>query len=582
MLQKTGKKITFAKFYFVLNLCTRLNINRMANIINTPDYIFESSWEVCNKVGGIYTVLSTKAKTLQTKLNDKIIFIGPDIWNEALPVDFLEDKSLFEEWKNKVGMTGELKVKVGRWDVPGNPPVILVDFKPFFAEKDALYYSMWEQFRVDSLHAYGDYDESCIFAYAVGKVVESFYHFYQLEDKKVAALLNEWMLGMAALYIQKQLPKVATLFTTHATSIGRSIAGNNKALYAYMDGYNGDQMAAELNMEAKHSIEKQAAHHVDCFTTVSDITARECKQLLDKEPDIVTPNGFEPNFVPAKLEYTKKRAEARKALINMAEKLLGYTIDPDVLLVSTSGRYEYRNKGIDVFIEAMNRVRTSGRLQRETIAFILVPAWVKEVRADLKMAIETNYENHLPMQCPFITHWLHQMQDDKVINYIGSAGFQNSKDEKLKIIFVPCYLNGKDGILDKTYYDILIGMDATVYPSYYEPWGYTPLESIAFGIPTVTTNLAGFGMWAKKAGVSGGDLSEGVAVIDRTDFNYFEVADAIMEQILSLSGKTEKERQQIKKNCLALSGKAEWDKFITYYFEAFDIALSHAAERILK
>lgn len=554
----------------------------MANIINTPDYIFESSWEVCNKVGGIYTVLSTKAKTLQTKLNDRIIFIGPDIWNEALPVDFLEDKSLFKEWKNKVGMTGELKVKVGRWDVPGNPPVILVDFKPFFAEKDALYYSMWEQFRVDSLHAYGDYDESCIFAYAVGKVVESFYHFYQLEDKKVAALLNEWMLGMAALYIQKQLPKVATLFTTHATSIGRSIAGNNKALYAYMDGYNGDQMAAELNMEAKHSIEKQAAHHVDCFTTVSDITARECKQLLDKEPDIVTPNGFEPNFVPAKLEYTKKRAEARKALINMAEKLLGYTIDPDVLLVSTSGRYEYRNKGIDVFIEAMNRVRTSGRLQRETIAFILVPAWVKEVRADLKMAIETNYENHLPMQCPFITHWLHQMQDDKVINYIGSAGFQNSKDEKLKIIFVPCYLNGKDGILDKTYYDILIGMDATVYPSYYEPWGYTPLESIAFGIPTVTTNLAGFGMWAKKAGVSGGDLSEGVAVIDRTDFNYFEVADAIMEQILSLSGKTEKERQQIKKNCLALSGKAEWDKFITYYFEAFDIALSHAAERILK
>lgn len=554
----------------------------MANIINTPDYIFESSWEVCNKVGGIYTVLSTKAKTLQTKLNDKIIFIGPDIWNEALPVDFLEDKSLFKEWKNKVGMTGELKVKVGRWDVPGNPPVILVDFKPFFAEKDALYYSMWEQFRVDSLHAYGDYDESCIFAYAVGKVVESFYHFYQLEDKKVAALLNEWMLGMAALYIQKQLPKVATLFTTHATSIGRSIAGNNKALYAYMDGYNGDQMAAELNMEAKHSIEKQAAHHVDCFTTVSDITARECKQLLDKEPDIVTPNGFEPNFVPAKLEYTKKRAEARKALINMAEKLLGYTIDPDVLLVSTSGRYEYRNKGIDVFIEAMNRVRTSGRLQRETIAFILVPAWVKELRADLKMAIETNYENHLPMQCPFITHWLHQMQDDKVINYIGSAGFQNSKDEKLKIIFVPCYLNGKDGILDKTYYDILIGMDATVYPSYYEPWGYTPLESIAFGIPTVTTNLAGFGMWAKKAGVSGGDLSEGVAVIDRTDFNYFEVADAIKEQILSLSGKTEKERQQIKKNCLALSGKAEWDKFITYYFEAFDIALSHAAERILK
>lgn len=554
----------------------------MSDVVNAPDYIFESSWEVCNKVGGIYTVLSTKAKTLQEKMNDRIIFIGPDIWENGLPSDFVEDEALFHDWKDDVECSGELKVKVGRWNVPGNPPVVLVDFKPFFPEKDALYYSMWEQFHVDSLHAYGDYDESCIFAYAVGKVIESFYHFYRLENKKVVALLNEWMLGMAALYVQKQLPKVATLFTTHATSIGRSIAGNNKALYAYMDGYNGDQMAVELNMEAKHSIEKQAAHHVDCFTTVSDITARECKQLLEKEPDIVTPNGFEPNFVPAKIAYTKKRAEARKALINMAEKLLGYTIDPDVLLVSTSGRYEYRNKGIDVYIEAMNRIRTSGRLQREVIAFILVPAWVREARADLKKAIETNYENHVPMQCPFITHWLNQMQDDKVMNYIASAGFQNSKDDKLKIIFVPCYLNGEDGILNKVYYDILIGMDATVYPSYYEPWGYTPLESIAFGIPTVTTNLAGFGLWAKKAGVSGQDLSEGVAVIERTDFNYFEVADAIKEQLLSLSEKTEKERLQIKKNCFALSNKAEWDKFIIYYFKAFDIALRHAAERNLK
>lgn len=553
----------------------------MTNIDNMPDYIFESSWEVCNKVGGIYTVLSTKAKTLQQLMPDKIIFIGPDIWNGSLPSDFTEDKSLFCGWKEKAAEE-KLKIKVGRWNVPGNPPVILVDFKPFFPERDTLYYTMWEQFKVNSIHAYGDYDESCIFAYSVGKVIESFYHYHKLENKKVAALMNEWMLGMAALYIRKQLPKVATLFTTHATSIGRSIAGNNKALYAYMDGYNGDQMAAELNMEAKHSIEKQAAWNVDCFTTVSDITARECKQLLDKEPDVVTPNGFEPNFVPENIEYTKKRAEARRILINMAEKLLGYSIDPDVLLISTSGRYEYRNKGIDVFIEAMNRVRTSGRLQRETIAFILVPAWVKEARGDLKYALETNYENHSAMQCPFITHWLNRMHEDKVIGYIGSAGFQNSKNEKLKIIFIPCYLNGNDGIINKTYYDILIGMDATVYPSYYEPWGYTPLESIAFGIPTVTTNLAGFGLWAKKAGVSGNDLREGTAVIERNDFNYFEVADAIMEQILTLAEVTEKGRLETRNNCFALARKAEWSKFISYYMQAFDTALEKASKRTSK
>mgnify|MGYP000406387766 FL=1 len=550
----------------------------MDNTTTTPEYLFESSWEVCNKVGGIYTVLSTKAHTLQQSFKDKLIFIGPAVWDNTNAPDFIEDDVLFADWKTYTKTTENLKVKVGRWNVPGTPPVILVDFKPFFKERDAFFYSMWESFRVDSIHAYGDYDESCIFAYAVGKVIESFYHFYKLEDKKVAALFNEWMLGMGALYIQKQLPAIATLFTTHATSIGRSIAGNNKALYAYMDGYNGDQMAGELNMEAKHSLEKQTALHVDCFTTVSDITARECKQLLDKAPDIVTPNGFEPNFVPTDKEYDKKRTAARRDLLNVAEKLLGCPISPDAFLVSTSGRYEYRNKGIDVFIEAMNRVRTSGRLQREVVAFIMVPAWVRDARADLKEVIDKNIRTTSPMQMPFVTHWLNLMEQDKVLNYISHSGFTNSAADKLKIIFVPCYLDGRDGIFNKPYYDLLIGMDATVYPSYYEPWGYTPLESIAFGIPTITTDLAGFGLWAKKH-VTGNNISEGVAVVNRDDFNYFEVADAITSSILTLAGKDKKEAEEIRKRSFCLAAKAEWSKFIVYYEEAFRIALEHANKR---
>ena len=550
----------------------------MDNTTTTPEYLFESSWEVCNKVGGIYTVLSTKAHTLQQSFKDKLIFIGPDVWTDTNAPDFIEDDVLFADWKTYTKTTENLKVKVGRWNVPGTPPVILVDFKPFFKEKDSFFFSMWESFRVDSIHAYGDYDESCIFAYAVGKVIESFYHFYKLEGKKVAALFNEWMLGMGALYIQKQLPAIATLFTTHATSIGRSIAGNNKALYAYMDGYNGDQMAGELNMEAKHSLEKQTALHVDCFTTVSDITARECKQLLDKAPDIVTPNGFEPNFVPTDKEYDKKRTAARRDLLNVAEKLLGCPISPDAFLVSTSGRYEYRNKGIDVFIEAMNRVRTSGRLQREVVAFIMVPAWVRDARADLKEVIDKNIRTTSPMQMPFVTHWLNLMEQDKVLNYISHSGFTNSAADKLKIIFVPCYLDGRDGIFNKPYYDLLIGMDATVYPSYYEPWGYTPLESIAFGIPTITTDLAGFGLWAKKH-VTGNNISEGVAVVNRDDFNYFEVADAITSSILTLAGKDKKEAEEIRKRSFCLAAKAEWSKFIVYYEEAFRIALEHANKR---
>ena len=550
----------------------------MNDMLKTPELLFESSWEVCNKVGGIYTVLSTKAHTLQQIFNDKVIFIGPDVWADTVAPDFQEEVALFADWKRHAEEVDHLRVKVGRWNVPGTPPVILVDFKPYFSERDAFFYAMWDNFRVDSIHAYGDYDESCIFAYAVGKVIESFYHFYKLENKRVAALFNEWMLGMGALYVRKHIPAIATLFTTHATSIGRSIAGNNKALYAYMDGYNGDQMAKELNMEAKHSVEKQTAHFVDCFTTVSDITARECKQLLDKEPDIVTPNGFEPNFVPEGEMYDRKREEARRTLINVAEKLLGCPIDPGALLVSTSGRYEYRNKGIDEFITAMNRVRTCGRLRREVVAFIMVPAWVRAPRADLKMMIEKDIEPTAPLQVPFITHWLHNMNEDKILNYIQSVGFTNTASEKLKIIYVPCYLDGQGGIFNKTYYDMLIGMDVTVYPSYYEPWGYTPLESVAFGIPTITTDLAGFGLWAKRT-VSGDDINEGVVVINRTDFNYFEVAESIMNVVLALSQMDAAAIERIKRRCFDLARKAEWSKFINYYLEAFDKATRRAEER---
>ncbi|MDR1402494.1 MAG: glycosyltransferase [Tannerellaceae bacterium] len=543
------------------------------------DYIFESSWEVCNKVGGIYTVLSTKARTLEKIYPDRIVFIGPDVWKDAKAPDFVEDKDLFADWKKQAEQTDGLVLKIGRWDIPGKPFVILVDFTPFSDEKNGLYYAMWDRFQVNSLQAYGDYDESCLFAYAAGKVIESFYHFYKLDGKKVIALFNEWMLGMGALYIKQTLPAVATVFTTHATSVGRSIAGNDKPLYSHLDEYRGDAMAAELNMQAKHSLEKQAAAHADCFTTVSDITALECRQLLEKSPDVVTPNGFEPDFVPEGARYALKREEARHTLINMAEKLLGTPLHPGALLVSISGRYEYHNKGIDVFIEAMDKLRTSGELQRDVVAFIMTPAWVRGVRADLQTALEHDICTTAPMQTPFCTHWLHRQGSDKVLTCIAQKGFTNNASERIKIIFVPCYLDGKDGILNKSYYDLLTGMDATVYPSYYEPWGYTPLESIAFGVPTVTTNLAGFGLWARQEG-AGRCITQGVQVIDRTDSNYFEVADAIGQAVLTLSREKKAGLQAIRNSCFKLASQAEWGKFIAFYRQAFDIALRNKAKRI--
>jgi glycosyltransferase involved in cell wall biosynthesis len=532
------------------------------------DYIFESSWEVCNKVGGIYTVLSSKARTLKKDFGDRILFIGPDLNNH--PNDFREDCTLFRDWTD--ALPQNLAVRTGRWNIPGEPPVLLVSYKTFFDRRDSLYYDMWNSFRVNSSHAYGDYDDSCIFAYAAGLVIENFYRFYRLTGKKVAAVFNEWMLGMGVLYVRKYVPDIATLFVTHATTTGRSIAGNHKPLYSFMQSYNGDQMARELNVEAKHSLEKQAAMFADCFTTVSDITAVECRQLLDKAPDVVTPNGFEKDFVPGGELYAEKREEARRKLRLVVGKLTGRPVADDAFLVATSGRYEYRNKGIDVFIDAMNRLR---ECRREVVAFIMVPAWVYAARADLKYAVENDYHTTAPMQTPFLTHWLNRMEDDPVMNYIFSSGFTNSAAENLRIVFIPCYLDGNDQIFNMTYYDLLIGMDATVFASYYEPWGYTPLESVAFGVPTVTTDLAGFGVWA-GAFVAGDRMEEGVAVVKRTDANYFEVVDNIAGALSELMNA---DALKVRSNCFRIAGQAAWDKFITYYYSAFEKAFANAGVR---
>ena len=543
-----------------------------------PDYIFESSWEVCNKVGGIYTVLSTRAKTLQEVMKDCIIFIGPDVWKENACPYFKEDKSLFAEWQWEAKEQG-LHVRVGRWTIPGEPVASLVDFNPYFEKKNEIYGWLWEHYGVDSLHAYGDYDEASMFSYAAALVTESFYHQYLDDSKHVIYHANEWMCGLGALYINHHLPQIGTVFTTHATSIGRSIAGNQKPLYDYLFAYNGDQMAGELNMQSKHSIEKQTAMYVDCFTTVSDITANECKELLDKPVDVVLPNGFDNSFVPKAATFTKKRKAARKRLLDVANALLGEDLDDDTLIVSTSGRYEFRNKGIDVFVEAMNRLLRDKELQKKVVAFIEVPGWVGEPREDLKERLKSGKKFDTPLNVPQVTHWLHNMSYDNVLGMMKYYDMHNRKDESVKVIFLPCYLDGKDGIVDMTYYDLVLGNDLCVYPSYYEPWGYTPLEAIAFKVPCITTDLAGFGLWANKEFGRYGEITDGVKVIHRTDYNYSEVADAIKDTVAAFSGMSTKQIDECRKAAEVLSKKALWSEFIKYYYEAYNIALQKAEER---
>ncbi|MCD7902087.1 MAG: glycogen/starch synthase [Bacteroides sp.] len=550
----------------------------MIKELMTPDYIFEASWEVCNKVGGIYTVLSTRANTLQKDFRDRLFFIGPDLWQDKENPLFIESNHLFADWREHALQKSNISVRVGHWNIPGNPIVFLVDFRPFFEKKNKLYTLAWEYFQVDSLHAYGDYDEASMFAYAAGKTVKSFYLYNLSRQEKVVFHAHEWMTGLAVLYLQSAVPEIATIFTTHATSIGRSIAGNNKPLYDYLFSYNGDQMAQELNMQSKHSIEKQTAHYVDCFTTVSEITNNECKELLNKPADVILMNGFEDDFVPKGTAFAGKRKRARAAMLQVANKLMGTDWGNETLIIGTSGRYEFKNKGIDVFIESLNHLRTDKKLIKNVLAFIEVPGWVSAPREDLQIRLKSNDKYTTPLEMPFITHWLHNMEQDRVLNMMRYLGMSNAPEDKVKIIFVPCYLDGKDGIFNKEYYDLILGQDLSIYPSYYEPWGYTPLESIAFRVPTITTDLAGFGLWVKSLRNQQG-INNGVEVLHRSDTNYFEVADGIKDTISLFALKSETEIKEIRRSAAEVAEQALWKHFIQYYYEAYDIALRRAELR---
>ena len=538
------------------------------------DLLFETSWEVCNKVGGIYAVLSTKAKTLQNKYKDNLIFIGPDLWSAEAPSPyFVEGKTPLAAWLDQAELPEGMKVRIGRWNVPGKPIALLVTYDALYPFKNSLYADLWVRYHVDSLHAYGDYDESCMFAYAAALAIESIVKWKNDPSLRIGAHFDEWTTGMGLLYVKAHLPQVATVFTTHATSIGRSICGNGKPLYDYMPGYHGDQMADELNMQSKHSLEKAAAHAADAFTTVSEVTARECEQLLERHP-LVTPNAFEQNFVPKGAKFNTLRSAARQRMLQVAGALTGIEYPDDTMLIATSGRLEMRNKGIDVYLDALSAMRDTLSRQagpkRRIVAFVLVPAWMKSHRAEVADALRSGTPHR--QFNPVITHNLHNPESDPIYRRINDLGFHNEAGDTLTVIDVPSYLNGDDGIFNMSYYDLLPALDAAVFPSYYEPWGYTPLESAAFGVPTITTDLAGFGQWVlDNRGID--PMKSGVKVVHRSDSNYSDTVQAVASSLISLYLMDAKTSSRVRKAAQATSKAASWEHFIQYYDEAYRLAL---------
>lgn len=538
-----------------------------------PDYVFEVSWEVCNKVGGIHTVITTKAPFMCKEYGDQYIVLGPDVWKETRQnPEFTEDVNLFKAWREKALADG-LNIRIGHWNIPCKPIVILVDFTTFFSTKNEILAEFWETYKLDSISGGWDYIEPVMFGYGAAKVIENFYEYHFTSRERIIAHFHEWMTGAGILYLEKYVPQAGTVFTTHATILGRSMAGNGMLLYENLEKLDAGGLAHTYGITSKYSLEKCSSEVADCFTTVSGITSRECELILDVEPDFVTPNGFDPSIVPGNEKFRKYREKARKSLLMTAGALTGTVIPEEAILLLNSGRYEFRNKGIDLYIESLGELNK--KPGKPILAYIMVPANISGPNRELADFLHQGTKTEHPGN-KYLTHYIYHEEYDPVLKKIKETGLNNMQDDRVKIIFTPAYLDGNDGIFDIPYYELLTGFDLTVFPSYYEPWGYTPLESAAFGIPTVTTSLAGFGLWINEKSKK---KNEAIRVLHRTDSNTTTVLAEMIRYIQSFCRMENGERAQLNDQASELAKTALWDEFFRYYKTAYSFALKKSEER---
>jgi phosphorylase/glycogen(starch) synthase len=538
-----------------------------------PHALFEVSWEVCNKVGGIHTVVSTKAKTLVSRFGDQYVAIGPWLLSsgQAHVREQFEEEDGFDDFCESCRSLG-IPVRVGRWRIPSRPRTILVEFSSLFAHKDGILSGLWERHHVDSIAGAWDYVEPTLFGHAAGIVIEKWFREH-LDPRRARAVaqFHEWMTGAGLLHLKDHAPEIGTVFTTHATMLGRSIASNGLSTEAGLEGRAPAEAAEAHGVRAKHSMESVCAREADVFTTVSEITAREAELLTGRRADPLLPNGIDLDVID-ELAGTTDRAAAEASLRALARRFCGEDLSQAILLCA-SGRYEFHNKGLDVLLDALAAVES--KPGKPIVLFALVPAGHSglrgEVLARLRAPIESIRE---PLSGPS-THNLFEAERDPIARRCAERSLRNARGSRVKVIHIPLYCAPDDGLLGLPYEAVLRGMDLTAFPSFYEPWGYTPEESLAVGVPTITTDCAGFGRFALEERL---DEENGITVLPREGLDDARVSE-LLAGILERFAAETRDRAETVRICRETAARTAWSDLIARYYEAFDRALDLAAKR---
>ena len=589
-----------------------------------PALLFEVAWEVCWQLGGIYTVLRTKVPAMLERWGDRYCLVGPYNPNTA-PLEF-EEQPTYGALRETIQRLrdGGMNCYFGRWLIPGRPRVILLDYRSRYNNLDADKFILWNDHHISTYASDGEVNEVIAFGFAVTEFFRVFTEI--VTDRPILAHFHEWMGGVAVPRIAHLRIPVGTIFTTHATLLGRYIASDNPYFYDHLPFIDPDAEAKKYNIYPRFQIEKAATHAATVFTTVSEVTAAEAEKLLGRAPEAILPNGLNIQrfAAPHEFQYLHQRYKEKINEFVMGHFFPSYTFDLDnTVYLFTSGRYEYRNKGMDLYVEAMWRLNQ--RLKEISnpptiVAFIITKASVRNINVgvlqnqsmfeDLRNTCAElqeqmggqlfraaaagrlpTYNELLPedsqvrmkralhawrthRQPLIVTHDLWDDANDPILKHLRHRGLFNAADDPVKVVFHPEFVTATGHLINLDYEHFVRGCHMGIFPSYYEPWGYTPMECVALGLPAVTTDLSGFGAYVErhvpgqhKRGIPG------ILVLNRRSASFDQAVDQLVNHLFRFVQLQRRERIEMRNRVERMGELFDWSQLVRHYDDAHNLAL---------
>lgn len=588
----------------------------------TNKFLIECAWEVCNQVGGIYTVIRSKILSQQERWGENYLLIGPYLGenNEFEEIEH-EDSPAFRACQQM--KANGIDVRYGTWLVSGRPKVVLINPFSVYHRLGEIKYEVWENFDIPSTSHNDLLDQVVSFGFLTQWLI----HEIDKEslNTKLTLHFHEWMAGLSIPYLRKSQIDVNIIFTTHATLLGRYLAMSDPNFYDRLYEVSWYDEAVHFNSLTQVKIERAAAHGATVFTTVSDITARECIFLLGRKPEVITPNGINIQRFEAMHHLQAMHAEFKEKINDfvIGHFFPSYKFDLDkTVYFFTSGRFEFKNKGYDLTLEALarlNHLMHQENIDMNVVFFIVTKQPTnhfnvksltsrtmmeelkttcnhieKEISEKLFASVAGADEDKLPdlnqfvedhmrlkfrriMQSskttdlpPVCTHNLHDDSKDEVLNFLRSSGMVNKPEDKVKIVYHPDFISVTNPLFHMEYDQFVRGCHLGVFPSYYEPWGYTPVECLLRGVSAVTSDLAGFGDYAKQHVPD--EINKGLWVVNRNGRSFHEAADQLAFQMLSFLKLTRRERIAQRNGVEQTAQHFDWTNLIQFYNKAYDLA----------